>query len=143
MPQRASIAIHLIVAALIAIPFRYYVSDDKRDERFAWRMFSPIRVERCNTQFFLGDAQRPIKASKYFHNAWINIASRGRKNVVEAMAAKLCQLHPETEVRVRMLCEERPGIARENPTLWRASESSEDIEVVSSGLFDLCETKRL
>ncbi|MBW2464764.1 MAG: hypothetical protein JRH11_24155, partial [Deltaproteobacteria bacterium] len=37
----------LIVAFLafqLLLPLRYYMGSDEFDERFAWRMFSPIRM---------------------------------------------------------------------------------------------------
>lgn len=145
--DRVSIAIHLLLAALIFAPMHYYTcNSDKRDERFAWRMFSPTRVEKCSAQFFVGEAPRAIRASTQFHNAWVGVAQRGRKQVLRAMAAALCERNPDKGVRVRVLCERRPGAAASNKALLynpNLSESNEDVEVVSRGLFDFCVTESL
>lgn len=147
MPQRASIAIHLLLAALILPPLYYYLaSDDKRDERFAWRMFSPVRVEKCGTQIFVGDQERPTQLGASFHNAWVGVAQRGRKQVIRAMAQRLCDDNPGQAVRVRVLCEEKPQAAAAKPVMLydpRRAESDDDIEVVSRGLFDFCATGSL
>lgn len=158
MRDRVSIAIHLLLAALILAPMHYYTCNgDKRDERFAWRMFSPTRVEKCSAQFFLGEAPRAIRTSTEFHNAWVGVAQRGRKQVLRAMASALCEQNPDTSVRVRVLCERYPGAAARhaaeaarNPTLPQSllldpnlSESNKDVELVSRGLFDYCVTESL
>ncbi len=147
MPRRESIAIHLLLAALILSPMHYYACNgDKRDERFTWRMFSPTRVQKCSAQFFVADAPRPIRAATVFHNAWVGVAHRGRKQVIEAMATKLCELNPETSVRVRVQCEQSPGAAAKDKRLLydpEQDESNDTIELVSRGLFDFCVTEEL
>ena len=147
MPRRASIAIHLLLAAQILLPLHYYACNcDKRDERFAWRMFSPTRVEKCGTQFFVGDDKRPVKISKTFHNAWLGIAQRGRKQVIEAMARRLCKENPEQRVRVRVQCENVPRVSAGRPGLLydpNREESDDEVEMVSRGLFDFCSTGAL
>jgi hypothetical protein len=147
MPRRASIAIHIILAAQIVFPLHYYAcNSDMRDERFAWRMFSSTRVEKCSAQFFIGDAQQPIRSSSEFHNAWVGIAHRGRRQVITAMAEALCERNPGTSVRVRVQCEQDPGVAAKNRGILfdpNQDESNEKVELVSRGLFDFCETGAL
>jgi hypothetical protein len=144
MPRRASIAIHLILAAQIVFPLHYYAcNSDMRDERFAWRMFSSTRVEKCSAQFFVGDSPRAIRASSEFHNAWVGIAHRGRQQVIRGMAHALCEKNPDTSVRVRVQCEQAPGAAARNKSLLydpNQDESTEQVELVSRGLFDFCVT---
>jgi len=147
MPRRESIAIHLLLAALILLPVHYYACNaDKRDERFAWRMFSPTRVEKCSAQFYVGDEPRPIRTSKHFHNAWVGVAQRGRRQVIEGMAQALCERNPDTAVRVRVQCEQSPGAASQNKALLydpSQDESTDKIELVSRGLFNFCMTGSL
>ncbi len=142
MPRRVSIAIHLILLGLLLPPLHYYLfNSDKRDERFAWRMFSPVRVENCGTQFFVGENGAPIKVANYFHNAWLDFTKRGRKQAIAAMAQRLCDDNPGQSVRVRILCEERPRASAGKPRLLydnQRSTSDEDIEVVAHGAFDFC-----
>ncbi len=145
MSKPLAIAIHLILAMLILAPLHYYtVNSDKRDERFAWRMFSPIRSETCATQFFVDGT--PIKASKKFHNAWVGIAARGRKQVVRAMAQHLCDAPGDAEITVRILCEKKPKVSANHRALLfdkNRSQSDEDIELVASGVFNFCDTGAL
>lgn len=147
MPRRASIAIHIILAAQIVFPLHYYAcNSDMRDERFAWRMFSSTRMEKCSAQFFIGDAAQPIRSSTVFHNAWVGIAQRGRQQVIKAMAEALCEKNPETSVRVRVQCEKDPGVASRNRALLydpNQDESTAKVEMVSRGLFDFCVTGAL
>jgi hypothetical protein len=95
-----------IVAFLLVqlfLPLRYYVMHrDPHDERFAWRMFSPIRMAQCRPTVTIGDA--PANLGGEFHEAWIEIAKRGRFGVVEAMGAQLCSKYPGKEVRVSLDC---------------------------------------
>lgn len=95
-----------IVAFLLVqllLPLRYYIAHrDPHDERFAWRMFSPIRMAQCAPMVTIDGA--PARLSSEFHEAWIEIAKRGRFGVVEAMGAKLCAKHPGKEVHVSLDC---------------------------------------
>src|SRR3954469_14409695 len=76
----------------LLLPLRYYIAHrDVHDERFAWRMFSPMRMVACTPELKL-DGKRQSLGNE-FHEAWLAIAKRGRFVVVEAMAARLCELH--------------------------------------------------
>ena len=62
------------------------------------------------------------------------------------MAAKLCERHPDTSVRIRVQCEQFPGAAARDKTLLydpEQDESNDTIELVSRGLFDFCVTEEL
>lgn len=93
----------VFLALQLAIPLRYYVRHrDPRDERFAWRMFSAMRMAQCKPTFKLDGA--PINPYTEFHEAWNELAERGRFTVIEAMGAELCKRHPNAEVRVSLDC---------------------------------------
>lgn len=112
------------VAIQLALPATYYlVRRDPRDERWAWRMFSPTRMEKCDPAFTVGGAPQPLAG--VFHEAWIELARRGRREVIEAMAQHLCQRHPGKSVRVTLTCTSLDG--------------TKD----SIGGFDLCEVPEL
>ena len=86
-------------------PLSYYTTrSDKHDERFAWRMFSPTLLTECNVNFRIGPDPKPIRTSKYFHPAWQTLATRGRAEVIDAMAATLCSDHAGQAVRVSQVC---------------------------------------
>jgi len=96
------------LAVQILLPLHYYaVRRDRHDERFAWRMFSPMRMIRCEPRVVLGD--KPFSLASEFHEAWVELAQRGRFVVVEAMAARLCREHPGTPVRVSLSCKNLDG----------------------------------
>ncbi len=91
------------VLVQLLLPLRYYAANrDPHDERFAWRMFSPMRMTRCTPHVQLDD--KPLALSDYFHEAWIELAERGRFVVVEAMAARLCHDHPGKAVHLTLEC---------------------------------------
>lgn len=94
----------VFLLAQLLIPLHYYVGrKDPHDERFAWRMYSPMRLATCVPTVTVDD--RPLQLSTEFHFAWIKFAQRGRFGVLEAMGARLCAKHPGSEVRVSVSCE--------------------------------------
>ncbi|MDB4956656.1 MAG: hypothetical protein JWO36_4225 [Myxococcales bacterium] len=87
----------------LLLPFRYYVAHrDAHDERFAWRMFSPMRMVTCTPELAIDGQKRSL--GNEFHEAWIAIARRGRFSVIEAMAARLCARHPNSSVVFSLQC---------------------------------------
>jgi len=95
-------AIALFVVAQLLLPILYFTRKDPHDERFAWRMFSPMRMARCLPSATIDD--KPFNLATEFHEAWIEIASRGRFTVIEAMGAHLCAKHPGSDVRLWIDC---------------------------------------
>jgi hypothetical protein len=90
--------------AQLLLPLHYYLGHrDPHDERFAWRMFSPIRMVQCTPRFTL--AGKPLDPLSEFHEAWSEIAARGRFVVIEAMGKALCERHPNTAVTVDLDCQ--------------------------------------
>ncbi|MDQ3370906.1 MAG: hypothetical protein M3680_36265 [Myxococcota bacterium] len=93
----------LVMLSQLLLPLHYYVARrDPHDERFAWRMFSPMRMARCTPRFVVDGAPLPLGSA--FHEAWIEIASRGRFAVIEQMGAKLCAAQPARSVNVFLDC---------------------------------------
>ena len=93
----------LMVASQLLLPLHYYLARrDKHDERFAWRMFSPMRMAHCQPNVTIDGRATALESQ--FHEAWIDLAVRGRFVVVEAMGAKLCADHPGSVVRVSLAC---------------------------------------
>lgn len=106
------------LAVQMLVPLSYYVvRRDPHDERFAWRMFSPMRMTRCRPAFTV-DGQ-PVALGSRFHEAWIEIASRGRRVVLEAMATKLCNDHPGAKVGLSLECAylDRPSAQLGHPDM--------------------------
>ncbi len=97
------IAITVFVVIQLLLPLHYYIARrDPHDERFAWRMFSPMRMTRCQPKVLLDG--KPFDLRNEFHEAWVETAARGRFSVIEAMGARLCATHPGTEVRFSIDC---------------------------------------
>jgi hypothetical protein len=95
------IAVFVVVQLLL--PLHYYlVRRDPHDERFAWRMFSPMRMARCTPKVVLDG--KPLELESEFHEAWLELAERGRFVVIEAMAEHLCRKHPGSSVVVTVDC---------------------------------------
>ncbi len=91
------------VAIQLALPLVYYtVRRDPHDERFAWRMFSPMRMTKCQPRFVLDG--KPLELGSMFHEAWIELAQRGRFVVVEEMARHVCEQHPGSTLTVTLDC---------------------------------------
>lgn len=110
--------IHLFLAVQVALPLYYYHGRrDTNDERFAWRMFSPTRMLTCEPRFHVGEPRRLVNPYSVFHDAWIELAKRGRLAVVEQMAARLCRDNPGQPVYVDLEC---AGIGDERQSHGRA-----------------------
>ena len=91
------------LAIQLALPLRYYIAHrDPHDERFAWRMFSPMRMAKCEPKFTLDG--KPFDLGTSFHEAWIRLAERGRFVIVEDMARHLCAQHPGSSLTVSLDC---------------------------------------
>ena len=81
------------VAIQVAIPMSYYFDDDPFDERFAWRMFSAIRVYRCDvgaTETVDGESVI-VPLGSTIHVAWIGTLRRNRAAVVERFLEWRCE----------------------------------------------------
>jgi hypothetical protein len=92
---RLSVAwLWLLVALQVAIPASYYlVRDDRDDERFAWRMFSSVRLTRCRVRAFDGKTPQErahVDLATYLHASWQRSLERGRKHVIERFLSARC-----------------------------------------------------
>ena len=91
------------LAVQLVLPLHYYfLRHDPHDERFAWRMFSPMRMTRCSARYFVD--KQPIQLGTRFHEAWIEVANRGRYAVLEGIAEKLCADNPGKPVELSVDC---------------------------------------
>jgi hypothetical protein len=116
--------IAVFVVTQLLLPLHYYFGRrDPHDERFAWRMFSPMRMAHCTPKVTLDG--KPLDLESEFHEAWIELGNRGRLVVVEAMGEHLCRKHPGSAVVVTMDC------------------TYLDREPDSYGGFDMCQVPQL
>jgi hypothetical protein len=102
--------VHLLVAALllvqVAVPLTYYGSHDPYDERFAWRMFSGVRVLECRLAAFetVDGAEREIALTQTLHVAWINLLRRNREAVQRRFLEWRCDVEGVEAVRLVNRC---------------------------------------
>ena len=90
----ASFALWTLVAIQVAIPASYYLwRSPTDDERFAWRMFSAVRLKRCTVQVFDDEGasdKRPLALAHAAHASWVRSMTRGRQRVIERFLATRC-----------------------------------------------------
>ncbi|MCA9582314.1 MAG: hypothetical protein KC416_11005 [Myxococcales bacterium] len=114
-----SLAIAAALAIQLVVPLRYYVGDDRFDERFSWRMFSAIRVVRCRTALFetKGDQEVPVELPKIIHQVWITNLNRNRQSVVDALLQRRCQEPSVSKARIVNRCQDAKGVEMD-PQEW-------------------------
>ena len=77
----------------MAIPASYYFRSDRDDERFAWRMFSAVRVRSCDVSLHEQRQGESHEADleKLLHASWRAALARGRRRVMERLLEKRCR----------------------------------------------------
>ncbi|MFT3923535.1 MAG: hypothetical protein QM778_13460 [Myxococcales bacterium] len=84
----------LVVALQIAIPASYYLrSANLDDERFAWRMFSGVRLKHCSVSAREHGEQlrnRSVPLRGALHGSWVHAIERGRERVIERFLSSRC-----------------------------------------------------
>lgn len=112
----------LWVLVMLAIPLGYYTPGaDPYDERFAWRMFSAVRVQRCELRVSEARAggERPIPLAEVLPAPWIELLKRNRPAVIERFLRWRCEQREGT-TRVRLLNECRDAAGAPVPAIDRA-----------------------
>lgn len=98
----------------VLVPARYYVLPgfDPYDERFSWRMFSAVRVQRCEVEVdetVLGEARR-LRLETILPMPWIVLVERNRPAVQRELLRFLCRRATQpTRVDIRSNCVEASG----------------------------------
>jgi formate dehydrogenase major subunit len=85
-----SVFIAGVVLFQLLLPLRYYVGTDDFDERFSWRMFSPIRVTACQVRWTEGAQRSPIRVTADIHHVWYQLMKRARLDIVARYAQRRC-----------------------------------------------------
>ncbi len=91
--QRRASWLWLLVFVQVAIPASYYLRGDRDDERFAWRMFSAVRVQSCRVRAWAFDGageKTRIDLEASLHSAWVRSLERGRSRVITHFLAQQC-----------------------------------------------------
>lgn len=89
----------LLLIVQVVLPASYYLRDDEDEERFAWRMFSAVRLKQCAigaTERFGGahGGEREVELSSAVHASWQRSLERGRQRVIERFLQKRCTIPP-------------------------------------------------
>lgn len=118
------------LAFQLIVPLTYYLRDDPYDERFAWRMFSAIRLHACQpfASEVTEDGERPVDLPRVIHQAWINTMARNREDVIRAFMAKRCEEEGVEEVTLTNRCR-TPAQTMLAPQIYRRDCSSGEEEL--------------
>jgi len=112
---RSRIVAFAVVAMAVQLlaPASYYLRHDPYDERFAWRMFSSVRLHTCSTSAVetVGGAEREIRLSETIHQAWITNLRRNRRDVAVRLLERRCEEPGVARVEVRNACRSTSGAA--------------------------------
>jgi hypothetical protein len=112
--REKTLAILVFVLAVLVqavVPMSYYLGEDRFDERFAWRMFSAVRVYDCNFAAYDTRAGReePVPLMSTIHVAWITTLRRGREAVMERYLGWRCEQEGVSAARVVNRCTSPEG----------------------------------
>ncbi|MFK7987348.1 MAG: hypothetical protein AB8I08_15090 [Sandaracinaceae bacterium] len=105
----AGVGVLLVLEALT--PLRYYLGDDIFDERFSWRMFSAVRVYRCELTAFESRAGRelPTNLMSTVQVGWITTMRRSREDVLRGYLRWRCEQDDVEAARVVNRCRTPEG----------------------------------
>lgn len=99
------------LALQVIIPLGYYLqradSVGRRDERFRWRMFSVVRLQRCSPFVSYRDSTARwqfVDLTSHFQSSWVTLISRQRPQVVRKALRHLCDRVPGDAVRFHYPC---------------------------------------
>ena len=105
--DRRALFLAVVLGLQALLPIHYYLGQDKKDERFAWRMFSSTRMLKCEYAWVVDGQNQPLAGD--FHSAWITLVRRGRMDVTNAVSARICLVNPYKDVRLHYRCRRVDG----------------------------------
>jgi len=115
MRRIATLFIMATLTVAIGAPASYYLQDDSYDERFAWRMFSGKRAERCavqvvETREVEGRTTRAaLPLTRIIHKAWESGLKRLRPDIMQAFFVRRCREPAVRELRLLRRCKRADG----------------------------------
>ena len=103
--------IGLFLLYQIAMPLTYYLGGRGPDERFSWRMFSSVRMQKCSVRVdeTVGGEARSVDLDREVQVAWVGMLERYRPAVVEKLLQRRCERAQASEVRYVRRCVETDG----------------------------------
>lgn len=115
----------------LVVPLTYYLRSDPYDERFAWRMFSNVRLHGCRTAVSerVRDGERvdarQINLHRTLEVRWSRLLSRNRVDVIEGFLEWRCLEEERVEVTLVNTCTTPAGEALTPQRYSRDCESRE------------------
>lgn len=108
---RVRVVFAAFVALQILVPLSYYAREDRYDERFAWRMFSAIRVGTCDTRASetRDRVETPLVLADEIHYAWIEHLGRNRRRVIDRFLESRCARAGVTRATLVNVCHDAEG----------------------------------
>lgn len=102
----AAWAVVVLVVAQSLIPLRYYTGDDAYDERFSWRMFSAVRVNRCNLAAYdeVEGRRTQVNLMQEIHVGWVTTMRRNREAVMRRYLSWRCETEEIDGARLTNVC---------------------------------------
>jgi hypothetical protein len=111
----------------IALPLAYYAGlRAPTDERFAWRMFSAVRLDRCEVEVSekvrggAAETIRKLPLQEIVQEAWIHELERGQPRVVDRLLRRACEDAQVREVTFSRRCRAIDGTAEPPEDVVRA-----------------------
>jgi hypothetical protein len=132
-PRRTQIFLLLFLVFQLVVPLTYYLRDNPYDERFAWRMFSAVRMYQCNVEMREGseDRMRPVPLGRVIHQAWINHLRRNRQSVALRLLERRCEEQQVNRVTIQTTCLNADGAPL--PATHYTRDCTSEISQVTSG----------
>jgi hypothetical protein len=96
----------------LLIPLRYYREGaDTYDERFAWRMFSSVRVRQCavSVRETRKGTEHPVPLAQVLPAPWIELLKRNRRAVIDHFLAFRCDREGTRDVIFHNECRDATG----------------------------------
>lgn len=105
LPWIAAGAIAIVLVQAL-VPLRYYLGDDAYDERFSWRMFSAVRMHRCDLRASetVNGHERPVRLMQTIHVAWVTTLERNREAVMQRYLRWRCTQNGVERARLVNRC---------------------------------------
>jgi hypothetical protein len=131
-PRRAAdlyILAYLVVQ--VALPLAYYAGLRARtDERFAWRMFSAVRLDPCEVEVSEKVRRdgtptiRKVPIHQILQEGWVHELRRGQPRVVDRFLRRLCEDDGAMEVTFSRRCRPTDGTAEPPDEVVRTCRAS-------------------
>jgi hypothetical protein len=125
--RAADLFIVLYLAVQIGLPLAYYAGlRAPTDERFAWRMFSAVRLDRCEVDVTEkvrvrgGETIRKLPLRQVVQEGWVHELSRGQPRVVGRFLDRVCEDPEVTGVTYTRRCLATDGTPKPPDEVVRA-----------------------